>query len=151
MKDELHLNWTQVVDRRDDLVEFAACHENYAWRPHSNRLHKYTSLFNAFNSAENSLRLLLQSANGNKNSRNYEDRGRALFAAVWYSDTNWGILCNRRYATLVPARELQSLSRAKTHDSEIEEILASLFEASPLELWKELDDGFYQANIAANR
>jgi hypothetical protein len=148
---ELEFDWSEVVDRNGEDVEFGACHENYAWRPHSNPLHKFSSLSNAFDSESNSLRLLLQHPSGNVNARQYQQRGRALFAGVWYCDSKWAILCNPRYATLVAASELRSISRNKGKDSSIEARLGSLFESSPTVLWRELDEDFYTENIAGSR
>lgn len=144
------LHWENVIDRRNEKVEFGACHENYSWRPHTKPQHKYASLSNAFNFKKNSIRLLLQHPEGNLNARKYRERGRALFAAVWYTNTDWAILCNSRHATLVPSAELKSLADNKSHDSAIEAMLHSLFEASPAELRKELDSDFYKNNIVAN-
>lgn len=151
MVNATNFDWSNVVDRRDEKVEFGACHENYAWRPHKIANHKFSSLSNAFDSETNSIRLLLQHANGNQNARSYQERGRALFAVVWYPDTDWAVLCNSRYATLVPSAELKILPKNKSHDSAVEARLRSLFGASPTELWRALDPSFYQCNIAGNR
>lgn len=144
-------HWSNVVDRQDEKVEFGACHENYAWRLHKNASHKFSSLSNAFDSEANSIRLLLQHPCGNQNARNYRERGRVLFAAVWYPDTDWAVLCNSKYATLVPSAELKSLPENKLHDSAVEARLHSLFDASQTELWRELGPSFYQSNIVGSR
>lgn len=151
MANTTNFHWSIVVDRQDEKVEFSACHENYAWRPHKNANHKFISLSNAFDSEENSIRLLLQHPRGNQNARNYQERGKVLFVAIWYPDTDWGVLCNPRYATLVPSTELKSLPENKLQDSVVEARLRCLFDTSPTELWRELDSSFYRSNIAGNR
>lgn len=87
MTNGISLSWSEITDRHNQKVEFGACHQNYAWRSHNNINHKFANLFNAFNSETNSLRLLLQHPRGNQNARNYQERGRAIYAAVWYPDT----------------------------------------------------------------
>ncbi len=127
MTNRLSLSWSDVADHQDQKVEFGACHQYYAWRPHKNINHKFSSLLNAFNSDTNSIRLLLQHPQGNKNARNYQERGRAIYAAVWYPDSNWAILCNSRYATLVRADEIKEIQENKSQDTAIEEKLRNLF------------------------
>lgn len=143
-------NWANVIDREDEKVEFGACHENYPWRPHRNDNHKFSSLSNAFNSEKNSLIQLLQNPRGNQNARNYKARGKALFAAVWYQDTEWAILCDNRYATIIPSSEMKKLSLNKSNDPAVREKLRRLFEASNHDQWRTLDSDFYRNNIGAN-
>jgi hypothetical protein len=151
MTNVIDVSWSSVIDRENEKLEFGACHQKYAWRPHTNHTHKFDSLKNAFNSDKNSLRLLLQHPNGNQNAKTYLDRGKPLFAAVWYWDANWAILCNARYATLVPSSPLKSMERCKTHNSSIETNLHNMLERSSSKLWRELDANFYETNIGCNR
>ena len=144
------LSWSKIIDRENEKVEFGSCHENYAWRPHDNLNHKFDNLQSAFNSNKNSIRLLLQHPRGNQNARNYQERGRAIYVAVWYENSDWAILCNASHATLVSSNPLKSLSRCKINNPEIVSMLSDMYDSSPSELWRHLNDQFYHSNIECN-
>ena len=144
------LDWSLVIDRPTQKPEFGACHEHYAWRPHKKDNHKFANLDNAFNSSTNSICLLLQHPRGNQNARNYQQRGRALFAAVWYPNTTWAILCDQQHATLIPRVELAQFTEITQHDPRVEQRLRQLLADSPQSLHRPLNSSFYCANIARN-
>lgn len=142
------LNWESVADREDIRPEFGACHVNYAWRRHRQHSHKFASLENAFLSSNNSIIKLLQDLGGNTNAANYSERGACLYAALWYPDRSWAILCSPTLATLVQRELLEGLEVTTQRDDNTIETLRTLFESSPSDLRRELDESFYSRNIA---
>jgi hypothetical protein len=143
------LAWTNVIDRLNDKPEFGACHVNCAWRRHKGA--KFSSLENAFDSSGNSIRRLLQSVGGNVNAKNYKERGSALFAAVWYHDSPWAVLCDPTHAVLVGDQDIAYIEECAERDDSIAEYLRQLIERSPVDLRRPLDAVFYTNNIAPNR
>lgn len=83
------LSWELVKDK--GMVEFGAHHDSYSWRIHLPQW-RFNSLHNAFHSPTDSIPLLLTA--GNKVSNDNPNWGKARFAAVWYDDEDWAILCN---------------------------------------------------------
>ncbi len=137
------LNWLQVVDRPTERLEFGACHVNLAWRRHKTPQSKFMGLESAFSTSSHRLTKLLQAVDSNYNARNHPERGQALFAAVWFTDSSWAILCSPTHATLVASQSLASIPELKTRDDQTVEALRVLFEASPIELRRPLCDSFY--------
>ncbi|URI10047.1 hypothetical protein MW290_31425 [Aquincola tertiaricarbonis] len=97
----------------------------------------------AFKTSSHRLPLLLQAVDSNYNARNHPERGQALFAAVWFPTSTWGILCNNTHATLVCREALEALQEQKTRSDETVAHLASLFAVTPVTLHRQLDESFY--------
>jgi hypothetical protein len=140
------LNWDSVSDRNDMRPEFGACHVNYAWRRHQQNNHKFKNLENAFCSSNNSIIRLLQCRDGNVNAANHSDRGACIYVAIWYSDSDWAILCNPSSATLVQKSDLELLSITQQRNDEIINNLQVLFDSSSA-LHRELNSSFYSQHI----
>lgn len=137
------LNWSSVEVRTDIKPEFGACHAHYAWRRHMQDKHKFASLENAFCSRKNSIPRLLQNPRGNANAAAHPERGDCLYAAVWYPDSGWAILCNPRSATLVPRKSLEEFPVIKMRDEHFVDRLRELFNSSAQTLRRELNEKFY--------
>ena len=97
------LSWDNVRNLPVKPLEFAANHENFAWRKHSggsrfgmlrNDPQKYAndSLTRSFESNKDSIPLLLSSQN--RVVHNHPEYGQVRFIAVWYDGEPWAILCN---------------------------------------------------------
>lgn len=140
----LALCWLQVVDRPTERLEFGACHVNLAWRRHKTTQSKFLGLESAFSTSSHRLTLLLQAVKSNYNARNHLERGQALFAAVWFADSPWAILCSPTHATLVERQSVEAIPEQKMRDDQTVEALRVLFETSPVALRRPLSDTFYQ-------
>ena len=138
------LNWNQVIDRPTERLEFGACHVNMAWRRHKTPQSKFLGLESAFSTSSHRLTLLLQAVESNYNARNHLERGQALFAAVWFIDSPWAILCSPTHATLVQRHAVETLAEQKMRNDQTVEILRILFEASPPAIRRQLDNYFYE-------
>lgn len=138
------LNWLQVVDRPTERLEFGACHVNLAWRRHKTPQSKFLGLESAFSTSSHRLTLLLQAVESNYNARNHPERGQALFAAVWFTDSPWAILCSPTHATLVERQSVETIPEQKARNDQTVEALRVLFEASPIALRRPLSDCFYE-------
>jgi len=136
------LTWSLVKKLPNQCAEFAACHENFAWRKHhSSRFGQLKSgqkkcaddsLSRAFGSAQDSVPLLF--GEGNRVMKKNPKYGRPLFAAVWYEGEQWAILCTASEATLVPTSEISEFKRSKEGAAEKIAFLRRLWEASNLAL-----------------
>jgi len=137
------LNWSQVIDRPTERLEFGACHVNLAWRRHKGSQNKFLGLESAFSTSNHRLTLLLQDVNSNYNAQNHPERGQALFAAVWFIDSPWAILCSPTHATLVQRQALEALAEQKVRNDQTVETLRLLFEVTSPAIRKKLDNSFY--------
>lgn len=142
------LSWTQVREMPGESLEFGAAHVRCAWRRHTLAAHKFASLEHAFVSSPHALPRLLQDVGGNPNARQHEERGTAVFAAVWYPTGRWAILCDATRATLVPRAAVEALAACRQRDDRVTEALRELFAAAPASLLRTLDEAFYRLNIA---
>lgn len=141
------LSWAQVSEQSGEPLEFGAAHVRCAWRRHTRAAHKFASLEHAFVSSPHALPRLLQDVGSNPNARQHEERGTAMFAAVWYRSGPWTILCDATRATLVPRAAVEALAACGQRDDRVTEALRELFAAAPAELLRTLDDSFYRLNI----
>lgn len=148
---ESTLSWRNVVNIEGKLVEFVACHEFMAWRPHmgcgSNR---FSNLERATTLKQNCARLLL-SPKGNAHAKKHPRRGPASHVAVWYADQPWAILMNKQEVTLVLASQIRAIGDGDTGSpAAVRAKFEQLFEASLAELRRPLDRNFYKNTIACN-
>ncbi|MGK2901150.1 MAG: hypothetical protein ACSLE9_21085 [Burkholderiaceae bacterium] len=137
------LNWSQVQDRPTERLEFGANHVLLAWRRHKTAQSKFLGLESAFKTSSHRLPRLLQAVDSNYNARNHPERGQAVFAAVWFRDSPWAILCSATHATLVSREVLEAIGEQKNRNDDTTSQLRAVFDASPPELRKQLDDMFY--------
>ena len=136
-------NWFEILDRPTERLEFGACQVNYAWRRHKTAQRKFRGLEAAFATSAHRIPLLLQAVDSNYNARNHPERGQALFAAVWFPDSPWAILCSPTHATLVERRAVESIrEQTSRNDNTVATVLA-LFKASPENTREVLDEGFF--------
>ncbi len=145
----VQFNWMDVVDRPQEPLEFGVCHVHYGWRRHSQVAHKFQSLAKVFQSNRDGVLTLLQEVGGNRTSEEHPERGIALFAAVWYPDENWAILCDAIRATLVRREQIELIEVCKIRNDNIVEQLRSMLEQSSLAVCRELNTSFYEENIAS--
>lgn len=141
------LKWTSVIDRPNVPVEFGASHVRYAWRTHTSPTTKFTSLQSALLTSKHSLLKLLQDVNGNPNANRNTARGEALFAALWYPDSDWAILCDATRATLVRRHQIEAIEVCKVRNDRIIELVRLMFDTSQLELRREFNESLYASNI----
>ena len=141
------LAWSQVVDRPNERVEFGACHVSLAWRRHKAPQSKFLGLESAFATSSHRIPVLLQAVSSNYNARNHPERGQALFAAAWFKDVPWAILCSATHATLVRRTDVERITEKKERDDAVVKQLQAMFDATPMELRRPLDDGFYRQCI----
>lgn len=66
-----------------------------------------------------------------------------MFAAVWFPDSPWAILCNATHSTLVSRESLEAIREEKTRNDSIGGQLRAIFDGSAAELRKQLDESFY--------
>ncbi len=114
------LSWSRVSNKPAQCAEFAAVHENFAWRKHQasrfglpkNKNAKCAddSLSRAFTSDKDSIFKLL-SPEGNRTLRDHPEYGRPKFAVVWYEDEDWAILCTANEATLIESSRISEYAR----------------------------------------
>ena len=136
--------WSQVRNRPDVLLEFGASHVNHAWRRHKRPQNKFLGLESAFKLSNHRLQLLLQAVNSNYNARNHPVRGQAIFAAVWFRESPWGILCSATHATLVERTALECIAEQSGRNDETMNHLRDLFDSTPSSIQQQLDDSFYE-------
>jgi hypothetical protein len=91
---------------------------------------------------------LLQEVGGNVNARNNPARGEALFAAVWYADSEWAILCDATRATLIPRSSVERIEACNKRDDSLVQSVRELFENSPMGLRRTLDVELYGTSIS---
>lgn len=144
------LSWNSVIDRPTQRLEFGACHVREAWRRPKSANQKFLGLKRAFVTSNHRLTKLLQEVEANSNARNHPERGQAVFAAVWYPDNPWAILCNATHATLVARQELERISECKGRDEKIVSTLQCIFDRAPEQLQRVLDGDFFTRNIQSN-
>jgi hypothetical protein len=109
-----------VSNKVATCAEFAAVHENFAWRKHHNSRFGLLknqkgkcandSLSRAFRSAEDSV-LQLFSPEGNRTLRDHPNYGQPKFSLVWYEDEDWAILCTPNEAKLIESSPISNLPR----------------------------------------
>lgn len=138
------LAWSHVQDRPNERLEFGASHVFQAWRRHKTSQSKFLGLESAFKTSNHRLPLLLQAVDSNYNARNHPERGQATFAAVWFRDSTWGILCNATHATLVERTALEAISEQKERNDEASTRLQNMFDATPVSIRQQLDESFYE-------
>lgn len=124
-------------------MEFGACHVYQAWRRHKTPQSKFLGLQSAFATSKHRITLLLQAVDSNYNARNHPERGQALFAAVWFSNSAWAILCSPTHATLVQRESIEALVEQKGRNDETVNRLRAVFDATPPAVRQELDESFY--------
>jgi hypothetical protein len=132
------LTWSLVKNLPNQCAEFAACHENFAWRKHhSSRFGQLKggqkkcaddSLSRAFRSDQDSIPLLF--GEGNRVMKNNPEYGRPVFVAVWYEGEQWAILCTSSEATLISTSDISEFKRSKERAAERISFLRRLWEAS---------------------
>lgn len=115
------MNWDRVKNKPFQPLEFAAVHDNFAWRKHhSSRFgvlkskgQKYASdsLSRAFKSELDSIPQLF--VGRNRVSRENPDYGPARFAVVWYEDEEWAILCTPKIAALINSSLITGFKRER--------------------------------------
>ena len=142
-----NLSWENVQDRQDQRLEFGACHVREGWRRHRTPQQKFLGLERAFSTSDHRLTKLLQEVNGNPNAQNHADRGQALYAAVWFPNSDWAILCNPTHATLVGRAQIEQIPPTKGRNELINTNLKRMFEEAPAHLRRTLDSGFYNRVI----
>ena len=118
---------------------------NLALRRHKTPQGKFMGLQSAFSTSSHRLTLLLQAVESNYNARNHPERGQALFAAVWFADSPWAILCSPTHATLVQRQAIEAEPEQKMRNDQTVEALRGLFESSPIALRRPLNDSFYES------
>lgn len=116
----LELSWSMVSNKPNKCAEFAAVHENFAWRKHhasrfgqlknQNQKCADDSLSRAFTSSDDSI-LKLFSPEGNRTLKIHPEYGKAKFALVWYKDEDWAILCTSQEAVLIHSNLISNLKR----------------------------------------
>lgn len=135
--------WSQVHDRPGEHLEFGASHVHQAWRRHKTAQSKFLGLASAFKTSNHRLPLLLQAVDANYNARNHPERGQVIFAAVWFRDSAWGILCNATHATLVERDALEAIAEQKERNDETVNRLSGMFDATPASIRQQFDESFY--------
>lgn len=135
--------WSEVQDRPQERLEFGASHVHHAWRRHKTPQSKFLGMESAFKTSAHRLPLLLQAVDSNYNARNHPERGQALFAAVWYRDLPWAILCNSTHVTLVDRTVLEGIREQKVRNDVTVSNLRAIFAASPEVLHRRFDESFY--------
>lgn len=113
------LCWNLVRNLPVRPLEFAANHENFAWRKHAasrfgilkNHPQRYASdsLRRAFQSEKDSILLLF--SNQNRVIRANPEYGAAKFIAVWYEGEPWAILCNHQEAIVIDSTLISNFPR----------------------------------------
>ena len=140
-----NLNWNDIHDRPNDRMEFGACHVRYAWRTHKRLAEKFKflGLKSALHGSKHSLQQLLQEIGGNINSKQHSDRGEAVFAAVWFKDSDWAILCDATNAVLVPRLDIESIDDCKERNDSITASLREFIENAEPALTERFDNELY--------
>jgi hypothetical protein len=133
------LSWQAMSNKVATCAEFAAVHENFAWRKHHasrfGLLKKQKakcandSLSRAFRSAEDSV-LQLFSPEGNRTLRDHPKYGQPKFAVVWYEGEDWAILCAPNEATLIESSRISQLPRKENGAAERIRMMQELWRAS---------------------
>ncbi len=141
------LSWSQVIDRPSERLEFGACHVNLGWRRHKAAQSKFLGLESAFARSSHRIPVLLQSVGSNYNARNHPERGQALFAAVWFKDVPWAILCSPTHATLVRRSDVEAIAEKKERDDTLVRSIQALFDATPQAVRRPLDDQFCRRHL----
>jgi hypothetical protein len=141
------ITWNDVIVRSDVKPEFGASHVNYSWRRHTNKGHKFSSLESAFSTRnKNSVLRLLQSVGGNHHASNNQARGACIYASVWYSDSDWAILCNPTTAVLVTRTDIESIEVEKQRNDDLVSYIDGLFNSSQFK--RELNEEFISSICA---
>ncbi|WP_156500029.1 hypothetical protein [Ectothiorhodospira sp. BSL-9] len=140
------LNWSDVQDRPDERMEFGANHVRCGWRPHRRLADKFKflGLRSALHGSKHSLQQLLQEVGGNVNAKQHAERGEAIFAAVWFSDSEWAILCDATKAVIVPRATVDCIEECKTRNDAVTNLLREVLENTNTALVERFDDGLYQ-------
>ena len=134
------LSWSRVSNKPSQCAEFAACHENFAWRKHTNRVHKFgwlkdqqecanDSLLRAFTSDKDSIPLLF-SSEGNRTMREHPDYGLPRFVLVWYDDEDWAILCTSNEAVLIQSSQIANYVRQREGAQDRLRVIQRIWEAT---------------------
>ena len=140
------LTWNDVQDRPDQRMEFGACHVRCGWRTHRRLADKFKflGLRSALHGSKHSLQQLLQEVGGNVNAKQHAERGEAIFAAVWFKDGDWAILCDATTAVLVPRGELECIDECKERNDAIVTRLRGMIENADPTLVERFDRGLYE-------
>ena len=140
------VEWSDVRDYPDERMEFGACHVRCAWRTHRRLAAKFhfLGLRSALHGSRHSLQKLLQEVGGNENAKNQQARGEAIFAAVWFPDEPWAILCDATRAVVVHRGDVESIEECRTRDDATADRLRQLFADSPPDNILAFDDNLYQ-------
>lgn len=142
----VNLSWSDVQDRPNERMEFGANHVRCGWRTHRRLADKFKflGLQSALHGSKHSLQQLLQEVGGNVNAKQHTERGEAVFAAVWFSDGDWAILCDATKAVLVPRERIESIEECKTRNDAVTNSLREEFEIADPTLIERFDDSLYQ-------
>jgi hypothetical protein len=140
------VEWSDVRDYPDERMEFGACHVRCAWRTHQRLAAKFRflGLRSALHGNRHSLQKLLQDVGGNENASNQQARGEAIFAAVWFPEEPWAILCDATRAALVDRETVESIDECRSRDDAIADRLREVFANASPENILVFDDGLYQ-------
>lgn len=132
------LSWNLVRNLPVKPLEFAANHENFAWRKHAasrfgilkSDPQKFASnsLTRAFQSDKDSISLLL--SNRNRVIQAHPEYGQAKFIAIWYDGEPWAILCNQHGAIVIDSSLVSTIPRQTENASERYEYLLEIWERS---------------------
>jgi hypothetical protein len=145
------LSWDSVQDRPNERMEFGANHVRCGWRTHKRLADnfKLQGLQSALHGKKNSLQKLLQEVGGNANAKQHSERGEAVFAAVWFKDSDWAILCDATKAVLMPREQIEGIEECKERNDAITNMLRALIESSDPVLVERFDDGLYHRICSA--
>ena len=140
------LSWSTVQDRPTERMEFGASHVRCGWRTHRRLADKFKflGLQSALHGSKNSLQRLLQEVGGNVNARQHTERGEAIFAAVWFHNSNWAILCDATKAALIPREQIERIDECNERNDAVTSMLRELLENADTELVEIFDGGLYQ-------
>lgn len=146
------LSWSNVQDRPTERMEFGANHVRCGWRTHQKLTDKFKllGLKSALHGRRNSLQKLLQEVGGNVNAQQHTKRGAAIFAAVWFYNSDWAILCDATKAVLIPREQIERIEECEERNDAVTSMLREFLDNADPELVEIFDDGLYQRICNAN-
>lgn len=141
-----NLSWKDVQDRPNERMEFGASHVRCGWRTHRRLADKFKflGLKSALHGSKNSLQQLLQEVGSNVNARQHTERGEAIFAAIWFHDSDWAILCDATKAVLIPREQIERIDECHERNDATTNTLRNLLENSAPELVEVFDGKLYR-------
>ena len=125
------MSWERVRNNPYQALEFAAVHDNFAWRRHHasrfgvlrGKAQKYASdsLSRAFESELDSIPKLFKGVN--RISHEHPEYGRARFAVVWYEGEEWALLCTPNVAAIIESSLVSEFKREKKNADQMVQYL----------------------------